>query len=262
MLVDHVPDGNGNPGPPAEERRNGTRRICYVRADVDTDQAGKGASRILSTTAGDLPLEEYRLALGGHAWTILHTGAVLSHDDEDRFLRGDQLRLPYGIALWPAAIALAHELAERSLEGVRLLELGAGTGLPGIVAATRGARVVQTDNNPAALVVARRNAERNRVSIEQRAADWTDWSETATYDCIIGADILYADSLHSQLRDIFEANLAPGGRLLLADPLRPSSFDLLEAMAASGWNVSFNKWSVGVVPPPRPIGVFELTRQS
>ena len=56
----------------------------------------------LSTTAGDLPLEEYRLALDGKSWTILHTGAILSHDDEDRFLRGDQPRLPYGIALWPA----------------------------------------------------------------------------------------------------------------------------------------------------------------
>lgn len=215
---------------------------------------------ILSTTAGDLPLEEYRLALPGHTWTILHTGAILSHEDEDRFLRGDQLRLPYGIALWPAAIALAHELAARPLRGMRVLELGAGTGLPGIVAATLGARVVQTDRNAGALVVARRNAARNAVELEQRAADWTAWQEADTYDVIIGADILYADSLHPQLRHIFESNLAPGGRLLISDPLRSASLELLEAMAADGWNVAFNKWTVGVVPPPRPIGVFELTR--
>lgn len=237
-------------------------QIRYPPRDMQTGRPENAAPQTLSTTAGELPLDDYRLALGGHVWTILHTGAILSQQDENRFLLGQEPRLPYGIALWPAAIALAHELAARSLAGLSVIELGAGTGLPGIVAATRGARVVQTDNNAAALVVARRNAERNRVSIEQRAADWTDWSETATYDCIIGADILYADSLHAELRHIFEANLAPGGRLLLADPLRPSSFDLLEAMAASGWNVTFNKWSVGVVPPPRPIGVFELTRQS
>ncbi|HTV22019.1 MAG TPA: methyltransferase domain-containing protein [Polyangiaceae bacterium] len=224
---------------------------------------GSPPQQVLSTTIGDLPLEEYRLSLAGSAWTILHTGAILSYDDEERFLRGeDQPRLPYGLALWPAAIALAHELAARSVRGLRVLELGAGTGLPGIVAATLGAHVVQTDRNAAALVVCRRNADRNGVALEQRAADWTAWLETDAYDLIIGADILYADSLHPPLRHIFDTNLAPAGRLLIADPFRSSSIALLEAMAADGWNVAFNKWTVGVVPPPRPIGVFELTRRS
>jgi methyltransferase-like protein 23 len=216
----------------------------------------------LSTTAGDLPLEEYRLSLAGHAWTILHTGAILSHEDEQRFLLGDQPRLPYGIALWPAAIALAHEIAACSVRGSSMLELGAGTGLPGIVAATLGAHVVQTDRNAAALFVCRKNAERNGILLEQRAADWTAWCEADTYDFIVGADILYAEGVHPQLRRIFDTNLARGGRLLLSDPFRPASFELMEAMAADGWNVAVNKWTVGVVPPPRPIGVFELTRRN
>jgi predicted nicotinamide N-methyase len=216
--------------------------------------------RVLSTTIGELPLDEYRLSLAGQTWTILHTGAILSHEDEEQFLHGDQPRLPYGIALWPAAIALAHEIAARPLQGTRLLELGAGTGLPGIVAAALGARVVQTDRNSAALAVCRMNAECNGVVLEQRAADWTAWCETDAYDWIVGADILYADSVHPQLRQIFETNLAPGGRVLLSDPFRSASIGLLEAMDADGWQVAFNKWTVGVVPPPRPIGVFELKR--
>jgi hypothetical protein len=56
---------------------------------------------VLSTTAGELALEEYHLRLEGHAWRILHTGAILSRDDEQRFLGGEQPRVPYGIVLWP-----------------------------------------------------------------------------------------------------------------------------------------------------------------
>jgi predicted nicotinamide N-methyase len=219
-------------------------------------------SSVLRTTAGDLPLEEYHLRLEAGAWRILHTGAILSHVDEARFLGSDEPRVPYGIVLWPSAIALAHELATRALKGTRVLELGAGTGLPGIVAASMGARVVQTDRQEVALHVSKVNASRNGVTtIEHRAADWTAWEDRATYDWILGADILYAVSLHPHLRRIFDQNLAPGGRLLLADPFRKGSFELLEAMEAEGWNVTFNKWTVGVAPPERAVGVFELTRR-
>ena len=59
-----------------------------------------------------------------------------------------------------------------------------------------------------------------------------------------------------------DRNLAPGGRLLLADPFRQGSFALLEAMEAEGWKVTMNKWTVGAVSPERAVGVFELTRGS
>lgn len=214
---------------------------------------------VLRTTAGDLPLAEYNLHLEGRAWRILHTGAIVSFEDERRFLGDGQSRVPYGIVLWPAAIALAHEVASRAMVGARVLELGAGTGLPGIVAASLGAHVVQTDRQELALHVCKMNAERNGVtSIEHRAADWTAWDDTQTYDVILGSDVLYADALHPPLRRIFETNLAPGGKVLLSDPFRRESIVLLEAMEAEGWRITMNKWTVSITPPPRPIGVFEL----
>src|SRR5262245_60439216 len=115
---------------------------------------------VLHTSVGDMPLEAVELAVGERTWSILHTGAVISLDDEVAFLRGENTtRRPYGIVLWPAAIALAHEVATRALAGARVLELGAGTGLPGIVAASAGAHVVQTDRQKLALHVCRLNAE-------------------------------------------------------------------------------------------------------
>jgi predicted nicotinamide N-methyase len=53
-----------------------------------------------------------------------------------------------GGRLWDAAVLLAQHLAERvgqdSLRGKTVVELGAGVGLPGIVAAVQGAHVTLT----------------------------------------------------------------------------------------------------------------------
>ena len=212
---------------------------------------------------GDPPLHEYHLRLGDRAWTILHSGAILSYEDEQRFLGIEGGRPPYGIVLWPAAIALAHDLAARAstLRGLRVLELGAGTGLPGIVAASFGAHVTQTDRQAQALSLCHRNATVNGVAaIAHRLADWTDWEDRAEYDLILGADILYAERLHPPLRRIFRSNLASTGRVLLSDPFRAPSLRLLEALESDAWTIALSKWSVGEEVAPRPIGVFELSR--
>ena len=218
-------------------------------------------SQVLQTATGEFPLHESRLGLAGHEWTLLHTGVVLTHDDEQHFLRELRDHLPYGVALWPAAIALANDVASRAdgFRGKRVLELGAGTGLPGIVAASLGERVVQTDRHEMPMSICRRNGQLNgAAAIEYRLADWTEWSDGGRYDWIIGSDILYGETMHPFLRAIFERNLAPGGRVLLSDPFRAPSVRLLEALEGDGWKITLAKWSLGEDLAPRPIGVFEL----
>jgi predicted nicotinamide N-methyase len=220
------------------------------------------AKPLLSTSIGDFPLSECRLAIGGKELSVLHTDAVISLDEETIFLNDPDRRAPYGVVLWPAAIALAHEIATRAAQfrGKTVLELGAGTGLPGLVAASLGASVVQTDRNELILHICRSNGERNRMAgIEYRLGDWTEWTDETRYDWIVASDILYADTQHEPLRRIFKGNLAPNGRLLLSDPYRPPSLPFLEGLEASSWRARHSRWSIGEGAAARAVAVYELT---
>ena len=193
----------------------------------------------------------------------MHTGGVFTVDQERRYLALERERLPYGVMLWPASIALAHELIARgaSLRGKRVLELGAGIGMPGLVAASFGAEVLQIDRNEVALHVCAMNKERNHASnVEVREAEWETFHSEEKFDLILGADVLYVTTMHDRLRAICDAYLAPQGTALFSDPLREQSLPMLEAMEATGWRVSLAKWSVEVEGGARTIAVYEAAR--
>lgn len=218
----------------------------------------------IRTSVGDIVLHEYRLPLGARTWSFLHTGALITLADEQRYLKQEEDALPYGVMLWPASIALAHEVMARAAElsGKRVLELGAGTGVAGIVAASLGASVLQTDRNDVALHVCAMNVRRNDVKgIEQRVAHWESFASDETFDVILGADVLYATTMHEELRGICERHLAPDGCVLFSDPFREQSVPILERMDATDWKVSLAKYAIRLEGGERSVAVYELTRR-
>ncbi len=158
----------------------------------------------------------------------------------------DDDQIPYWAELWPASRGLAQYIWEQvDFGGGKVLELGAGLGLPGLVAARKGARVTISDYQPEALKIAIRNALRNGIEgIAFELADWRDWPLGEQFDWIIGSDVLYNPRSNPYVGRILANNLAASGQLLFAHPGRQATLSFLGELVASGFKE--RRWMIPV----------------
>jgi predicted nicotinamide N-methyase len=132
-------------------------------------------------------LREQVVQTGGIALTLLRPAVPEELIGEEAF--DDDEFLPYWAELWPAATALAEALPE-TLEGVRVVELGCGLGVPSLVAAARGAEVTALDWAEDAVALLRQNAARNGLELTASLHDWRE-PLADRFDLALAADVLY-----------------------------------------------------------------------
>jgi len=210
----------------------------------------RSTTRSLRDLAARFPLETVLIPIAGRTWQITCV------TDQDALLDGvnEVEHVPYGFLLWESALALAGWLADRPtlVTGKRVLELGAGVGLAGLMARHLGADVWQTDHHADVLLLAQENARQNAVvPPEQFIADWRNWKHAPQYDLILGADILYERAMHQHLAPIFHANLAPGGTVLLSDPSRPQALEIIASLEDEGWQIGMEMCTLALPLPGR-----------
>lgn len=147
--------------------------------------------------------------------------------------------VPFWAVLWPAAVGMSEYFWESiDFSGQRVLELGAGLGLVGIVTAAKGAGTIQTDFIPEALELAKENGKINGINnITYTKADWRKFSLSEKFDWIVGSDILYEPNLHPYLKSIFSNNLKAGGCIALADPGREDAQKFIEQLITEGFTL-------------------------
>lgn len=144
---------------------------------------------------------------------------------------------PYWSVLWRSGVALARELDEVPLRGLRVVELGCGLALPSLAAARAGGDVLATDACPDALDLVTRNAHSNDLSVATARSDWAEPEELlrhAPFDVVLAADVLYEKASVAPLLSLLP-RLAP--QAWLADPGRPAAGEFLER-AAGRWAVA------------------------
>lgn len=123
---------------------------------------------------------------------------------------------PYWAFCWASGQALARYLLDHPehVRGLRVLDVGTGSGIAAIAAARAGAReVIAVDIDATARCAARMNALHNRVTIATSAVTPDE------FDLLLAADVLYETGLRGWILDDARRR-APG---LLADPQRPGT---------------------------------------
>jgi predicted nicotinamide N-methyase len=153
--------------------------------------------------------------------------------DRDALLRADDPpEPPYWAHCWSGARVLADRIPSRA---GRVLEIGCGLGLPGVVAARRGARTLFADRIAAPLSFVRETLRTNRldatgfVVADVLAAPWR-----GVFDLVLAAELLYDRATFPALASALLTALAPRGRVLLADGHRIDTAAFYDAVAAVG----------------------------
>jgi predicted nicotinamide N-methyase len=129
---------------------------------------------------------------------------------------------PYWAYQWAGGLVLAHHILKQSetVAGLRVLDLGAGSGIVGIAAAKAGAlSVTSADIDPTAVAALALNAEANDVTLVAIGDDLTGGSPPAA-DIVLVGDLFYEQDLAERVTAFLDRCLSAGIKVLIGDPGR------------------------------------------
>lgn len=166
---------------------------------------------------------------------------------------------PYFGVVWPAARGLSEYLASLPMETFkdqRVLELGCGLAVPGMVVAKLGGQVVATDFHPEVPRFLEKNILLNSIQgLEYRAVNWEkDHAQLGKFSWVIGSDILYERGYPDTLAEALSLLTHPGGKIVIADPGRPYLQNFVDAMKRK--NFQHQLFTKKVTGPSGPQEVF------
>ncbi|MEN8198725.1 MAG: methyltransferase [Thermodesulfobacteriota bacterium] len=137
-------------------------------------------------------------------------------DGKDPFANVEEF--PFWVKLWEAAMILSYVLASLpEPKGKTLLEIGAGLGAPGLMAAACGFDVTLSDYEDIIMDFQKVSAAASGLNnIHFAHLDWLNPPEMPPFDILAAAEVLFREEFFDPLLDVFRKYLKPGGTIFLA----------------------------------------------
>ncbi|KAB0802737.1 hypothetical protein PPYR_04923 [Photinus pyralis] len=180
------------------------------------------------------------------------------------------LQASYSFYTWPSAPVLAWFLWEhrKELSGLKILEIGSGTALPGIVAAKCGAKVTLSDSAtlPKSLAHTKRCCQLNNLNVNQdiRVIGFTwglflnNLALIGPLDLILGSDCFYEPSVFEDILAtisyLFESN--PAAKFLCTYQERSSDWSIEHLL--SKWNLKCQLHNINNLGQSAGVNIHDL----
>ena len=168
----------------------------------------------------------------------------------------------YWDRIWPSEVALSeyliHQFFPTKLTGAKVLEIGCGTGVAGVVAAQLGAFTMFSDMVPITLEAVKETCHKNQLrNVDTCTLDWSEKIQSKErYDYVIGSEVFYDEAILADISHVLEQVLAPGGKGIFCDPNR-LGLDTIELGFREKFNLSVEQIPL-TWPPRKGSGVEKL----
>jgi len=165
------------------------------------------------------------LVIDGQTLDMLSVNNMQSHLGElinRRRIQNPLKDLPLWAKVWPASLVLGRFVRRLDPQGKSLLEIGAGCGAGGLIAARYNlSRVLLTDVNEYALLFAEANVLKNGLenTVGVCRADVCATRLEERFDFILASEMLYLEELHRPILKFLVHHLAPGGKAVFCTDL-------------------------------------------
>jgi predicted nicotinamide N-methyase len=130
--------------------------------------------------------------------------------------------LPFWAFAWSGGLAIAHYLLDHPdvVEGRSVLDIGTGSGLCAIVAASLGATDVRAaDIEPLSAAAVAINARANGIRVGFSGRDMLA-EPPSSVDVVLAGDICYEETMTRRMLDWLSRAAAGGARVFVGDPGR------------------------------------------